>query len=228
MTVTESRSRQDRRPDWLRQKHAQQPADPKLTAWADKVITILAADRTQPRGLFAADDDTARRWKNAMYEAHKRWNRNHPDDQISLSCNVIDPRDGRCKARGTERCSQNGCPPTPGHYGIHARVYSKRDGRAHQGAKPREQWDYDPMTPRSRQAAKVPGRAFGADRIPATEDEPPDRSGFRRTPKPVASDNGRTTRASGSPRGNFPRQQQAPAPAAEEGAFAKIRRWASG
>ncbi len=79
--------------------------------------------------------------------------------------------------------------------------------------------------PRSRQTAEEPGRAFGADRIPAREDEPPDRSGFRRTPKPAAASTGRTAQSTGSARG---RQQQAPEPAADEGALAKIRRWASG
>jgi hypothetical protein len=158
----------------------------------------------------------------ALYDAvYKRRNRYRPDEPLSLSANVTDPDDGRCYARGSCRCEQNGCQPTPGPgWYIHAGLYDKSQGRAHQGAKPREQWDYDPMIPRSRQAAEEPGRAFGADRIPAGEDQPPDRSGFRRTPKPAAPSTGRSARASGSARG---RQQQAPAPAADESALAKFR-----
>jgi hypothetical protein len=155
------------RPDWLARKYSKAPADPRLAAWADRVIEILAADRTRARAVFAADPDTARRWKNALYDAaYKRWNRSHPDDQISLSANVIDPADGRCKARGAERCTQNGCQPTPGHHGVHAPVHAKTDGRAHQGAKDRESWDYDPLAPRPRRhrpttaAGPGPGQPF--------------------------------------------------------------------
>ena len=139
------------RPDLLVRKYSKAPADPRLAAWADRVIEILAADRARARHVFTADPETARRWKNALYDAaYKRWNRSHPDDQISLSANVIDPADGQCKARGAEQCTQNGCRPTPGRHGVHARVYAKTDGRAHQGAKDRESWDYDPLAPRPR------------------------------------------------------------------------------
>ena len=93
-----------------------------------------------------------------------------PEKPLSLSANVTDPKDGKCYARGQERCSQNGCQPTPGGYYIHARLYDKATGRAHQGAKPRESWDYDPLAPRPRrhrataEPAADPGtrRRFGA------------------------------------------------------------------
>jgi hypothetical protein len=180
--VTDSRARQDKRPDWLKQKHSQRPANPKLAEWAAQMRDELDArfDTPVPIGPFRSEQ-AARAAKNALYDAvEKRWNRAHPDDQLSLSANLTNPADGKCYARSTCRCEQNECTPTPGPgWHIHARLRLKKDGRTHQGKKPRETWDYDPMVPGSRQATE-PIRAFGADRIPATEDEPPDRSGFRR------------------------------------------------
>lgn len=113
--------------------------------------------------------------RHALYDAtYKRWNRRNPGEQLSLSANVTNPDDGRCYARGTCRCEQNGCQLTPGPgWYIHARLYDKSQGRAHQGAKPREQWDYDPMNPRSRHAGKEPSRAFGAGNITPTEEKTP-------------------------------------------------------
>ena len=206
------------RPDLLVRKYSKAPADPRLAAWADRVIEILAADRARARHVFTADPETARRWKNALYDAaYKRWNRSHPDDQISLSANLIDPADGRCKARGAERCTQNGCRPTPGRHGAHARVYAKTDGRAHQGAKDRESWDYDPLAPRpSRHRATTetaadpgPGRRFGAGR--AAPAAPVSRFGARPPSRPGTPGQARDAQS----RGGQPPQ---------EGILARLRR----
>jgi hypothetical protein len=209
-------------PDWLARKYSKAPADPRLAAWADRVIEILAADRTRARHAFTADPQTARRWKNALYDAaYKRWNRSHPDDQISLSANLIDPADGRCKARGAERCTQNGCQPTPGRHGVHARVYAKTDGRAHQGAKDRESWDYDPLAPRPRRhrataeaAADLgAGRRFGAG---GTAPVAPD-------PAPVSRFGVRSPSWPGTP--GQARDPQSPSgQPAQEGILARLRR----
>ena len=223
---TQSDRLPDRRPGWLRQKHAKQPANPRLAAWADDRLDDLYGIWDQMSiGPFRSQQ-AAQAAKNALYDAtNKRWNRRNPDELLSLSANITDPGDGKCYARGVCRCQQNGCKPTPGPgWYIHARLYDKSEGRAHQGAKPRETWDYDPLIPRSRQAA--PERAFGADRLSAAEDPPPDRSGFRRgAPKPAAASTGRSARESGSARGP---QRQAPSQAEPETTLAKIRRWASG
>jgi len=164
---THSDRRPDRRPDWLRQKHAKQPANPRLAAWADDRLDDLYGIWDQMSiGPFRSQQ-AAQAAKNALYDAtNNRWNRRNPDELLSLSANITDPGDGKCYARGVRRCEQNGCKPTPGPgWYIHARLYDKSEGRAHQGAKPRETWDYDPLIPRSRQAP--PERAFGADRLSA-------------------------------------------------------------
>jgi hypothetical protein len=213
-----------RRPDWLVRKYSKAPADPKLAAWADRVIEILAADRTRARHAFTADPETARRWKNALYDAaYRRWNRSHPDDQISLSANLIDPADGQCKARGAERCTQNSCQPTPGHHGVHARVYAKIDGRTHQGAKDRETWDYDPLAPGPRQhraraeAAAGPGagRRSGTGRTAAAAPDPAPVSRFGARPP------------AGKPRAARPSGSGKAAPQADqpESLVEKFRRW---
>jgi hypothetical protein len=140
-------------PDWLQRKYGRPPANPKLAAWAGQALDQIYGvwDRPVPIGPYPSKD-AAWAAKNALYDAtYKRWNRAHPDEPLSLSANVTDPADGKCYARGQERCTQNGCQPTPGGYYIHARLYDKKDGRAHQGAKPRDQWDYDPLAPRPRQ-----------------------------------------------------------------------------
>jgi hypothetical protein len=160
-------------PDWLQRKYARQPADPKVAEWADRTIAILAAQRV-PRHIGPYQDrERALVLKNALYDAaYKRWNRVHPDDQISLSANVTDPQDGKCYARGTCRCEQNQCRPSaPGRIDIHARVRSKTEGRAHQGAKPRDTWDYDPLAPRPRQhraSSEAEPAAAGPDPPPAS------------------------------------------------------------
>jgi len=213
------------RPDLLVRKYSKAPADPRLAAWADRVIEILAADRARARHAFTADPETARRWKNALYDAaYKRWNRSHPDDQISLSANVIDPADGQCKARGAEQCTQNGCRPTPGRHGAHARVYAKTDGRAHQGAKDRESWDYDPLAPRPRRhratsAAADPsaGRRFGGGRTVAP-DPAPDPAPVSRFGAWPPAGKPRTGRPSGSGKA----AQQAGQP---ESLLERFRRW---
>jgi hypothetical protein len=165
--------RPDRRPPWLQHKHASHPANPGLAAWADRAIEIMAAQRG-PRhiGPFK-DPERARAVKNALYDAaYKRWNRTHPDDQISLSANVTDPKDGKCYARKVCRCEQNGCKPSPpGVIAIHARARSKAEGRAHQGTKPRDTWDYDPLAPGQRQHRASDGAA--AERPAVVEPDPP-------------------------------------------------------
>jgi hypothetical protein len=173
MSTTDTRRPGRRQPDWLRAKYARQPVSPQLAAWADCTIEILAARRVPQHIGPYQDRGRALAAKNALYDAaYKRWNRTHPDDQISLSANVTDPNDGKCYARTVCRCEQNECKPSkPGVIAIHARVRSKAEGRAHQGAKPRDSWDYDPLKPRQR-----PHRASqtgAAQRPAAVEPDPP-------------------------------------------------------
>jgi hypothetical protein len=173
VSATPARRPGRQQPKWLRAKYARQPASPKLAAWADRTIELLAA-RPVPRHIGPYQDrGRALAAKNALYDAaYKRWNRTHPDDQISLSANVTDPNDGKCYAREVCRCEQNECTPSrPGVIAIHARVRSKAEGRAHQGAKPRDTWDYDPLKLRPR-----PHRASQtgtAQRPTAVEPDPP-------------------------------------------------------
>jgi hypothetical protein len=142
-------------PGWLARKYSRQPSRPGLADWADDALDQIYGIWHRPVTIGPyRSADAARTAKNALYDAtYKRWNRDHPDEPLSLSANVTDPADGRCYARGQERCTQNGCQPTPGRYYIHARLYDKATGRAHQGAKPRESWDYDPLAPRPMKAA---------------------------------------------------------------------------
>lgn len=195
----------------------------------------MADRRPRPIHLNTTDPDRARKIKNALYDAAKRWNPQHPGDQISLSANLIDPADGKCYARGACRCEQNECDPSPvGAHGIHARVWSKREGRIYQGSKPREKWDYDPMARRPRRpgigdlpgpgsspAPSQPGHRFGAQRRVEPDPSPASpslRGAFRPEPRPTGKNE--TPRASRSaPPGQHEEQ---------ESALSKLRRWASG
>jgi hypothetical protein len=169
------------RPDWLARKYSRQPASPRLAAWADDALDQIYGIWHRPVTIGPyRSADAARAAKNALYDAtYKRWNRAHPDEPLSLSANVTDPADGRCYARGQERCSQNGCRPTPGGYYIHARLYDKAAGRAHQGAKDRESWDYDPLAPRPRRHRATAEAAAAPDPAPVTRFgvRPPSRPG---------------------------------------------------
>jgi hypothetical protein len=153
--------RPDRRPPWLQHKHGGQPAD-SLSVWADKVIAILAGQRHTarhvPLGRACADPATARARKNALYAARDRYNRRRGEDErISLSANVADPATGQCR-----NCAEMGCQPSPaGVFMVHARVFSKQEGRSRQGAIPRDQWSYDPLAPKPRQH-RAGGDAEGA------------------------------------------------------------------
>lgn len=131
-------------------------------------------------------------------EARKRWNRANPGEPLSLSANLTNPADGKCYARGTERYSQNGCAPMPGGFFVHAKLYDKKDGRAHQAGKPVETWDYDPMASRPRRtptaptAGHGPVQRFGRQvRRSASEDPAP------AGPKAVSGHSGRTAPSSG-------------------------------
>jgi len=107
----------DRRParrstgqPWLDRKYSQQPADPRLTAWADAAVDQLYGAWTMLSVGPYDSQQKAQRAKNALYDAvYKRWNREHPDELLSLSANVTDPADGKCYARGQCRCEQNEC-----------------------------------------------------------------------------------------------------------------------
>jgi len=173
-------TRPDRRPDWLERKHSKQPASPRLTDWADRTLGELYGiwDQAVPIGPYDSQQ-AAQAAKNALYAAvNKRWNRRNPDEELSLSANLTDPADGKCYARGKCRCEQNGCQPTPGPgWYIHARLYDKADGRAHQGRKPVETWDYPPpggrrtrqrpTDPAPATAGPGPGQRFGGSkRVP--------------------------------------------------------------
>ena len=147
-----------------------------------------------------------------------------PEKPLSLSANVTDPKDGKCYARGQERCSQNGCQPTPGGYYIHARLYDKAAGLAHQGTKDRESWDYDPLAPRPRRhratsAAADPsaGRRFGGGRTVAP-DPAPDPAPVSRFGAWPPAGKPRTGRPSGSGKA----AQQAGQP---ESLLERFRRW---
>jgi hypothetical protein len=211
------------RPDWLARKYSRQPAQPGLAAWADDALDQIYGIWHRPVTIGPyRDADAARAAKNALYDAtYKRWNRAHPDEPLSLSANVTDPADGRCYARGQERCTQNGCRPTPGGYYIHARLYDKAAGRAHQGAKDRESWDYDPLAPGPRRprattataADPGTGRRFGAGRAaPAASDPAPvSRFGARLPSRPGKPGQARDVK----PRGGEP---------AQEGILARLRR----
>ena len=69
MSTTTARQAGRGQPDWLQRKYARQPTDPKLAAWADRAIEVLAAQRV-PRhiGPFR-DADRSRAAKNALYDA---------------------------------------------------------------------------------------------------------------------------------------------------------------
>jgi hypothetical protein len=151
-------------PDWLRAKYARQPTNPKLAALADRIIEDLAAQRTPKRIGPCKDADQARAIKNALYDAaYKRWNRTHPGDQISLSANVTDPKDGKCYARGTCRCEQNECTPSPpGAIAIHARVRSKAEGRPPGRQAPRHLG----LRPAGTEATPAPGQRRRDGRAP--------------------------------------------------------------
>jgi hypothetical protein len=43
MSTTTARQAGRGQPDWLQRKYARQPTDPKLAAWADRAIEVLAA-----------------------------------------------------------------------------------------------------------------------------------------------------------------------------------------
>jgi len=210
-------------PDWLARKYSRQPASPRLAAWADDALDQIYGIWHRPLTIGPyRSADAARAAKNALYDAtYKRWNRAHPDEPLSLSANVTDPADGHCYARGQERCSQNGCRPTPGGYYIHARLYDKAAGRAHQGAKPREAWDYDPLAPQPRrhrattETAADPGagRRFGAGRAApaAPAPAPASRFGVSRPSRPGTPSQARDANpGSGQP--------------AQEGILARLRR----
>jgi hypothetical protein len=218
-TATENRGGPAPRRTWVQQKHAQHPADPKLAQWADRTLEILERERL-PRHILVPSGDPARakQLKNALYQARNRHNRRLAEDQhISLSANLADPKDGKlgkCHARGVCRCDANGCEPTPGTLAVHARVWWKHEGRAHQGGKPVEQWDYHPG-----QRRQLPAEPEAAEHAFA--------SAARR---PAEPDPGAATP------GHFQRPQRAPKPAPKAAAkpakpdeaesfLGKVRRW---
>jgi hypothetical protein len=233
MTTTSDDTRPQRRSTgqpWLDRKYSQQPADARLTAWADNAFGLIYGvwDTSLPIGPFRSQPAAARA-KNAIYDAvYKRWNREHPDEPLSLSANITDPEDGKCYARGQCRCEQNGCQPTPGPgWYIHARLYDKRDGRAHQASKARETWDYDPLARRPRRrgqqspepaaAPSQPGQRFGLDGSSTVPpDEPP------RGPKA----SGGQPRRKPETRQPAKTGKEAAEPPEREGLAARLRRWA--
>jgi hypothetical protein len=233
MTTARDGGRPRRRPTgqpWLDRKYSQQPADPRLAAWADAAVDELyGAWRALVIGPYPSED-AAKRAKNAIYDAvYKRWNRDHPDELLSLSANVTDPADGRCYARGQCRCEQNGCRPTPGpSWYVHARLHDKKDGRAHQARKPRDTWDYDPLTKRPRHRADAeaapepsrPGRRFGGSERshPEGPDEPP--------PGPRMPARGSVPHRKPHTGKDAKPGKDAHDPAQQEGIISKLRRWA--
>jgi len=98
-TTSDTRSqRRSTGQPWLDRKYSQQPADPRLTAWADDAVDQLYGAWTMlPVGPYDSQQK-AQRAKNAIY-----------DELLSLSANVTDPADGKCYARGQCRCEQNEC-----------------------------------------------------------------------------------------------------------------------
>jgi hypothetical protein len=217
----------DRRPEWMRHKHVgAAPADAQVReVFAGLVRQAHAAGKparvSDLAGFTYDDEEEAPDDGRLLYDAGKRAG-------IAVSAWPTDPATGKCRhCDGWPRDGAT-CQPSPcGISDLHFRAFDKTAARRHvvntYGDDP-ELWPYTPGGTRH-PGDQEPQHAFGADRLPAEEDEPPDRSGARRPPKPPAASTGRTAQASGSQRG---RQQQAPAPAADEGALAKIRRWASG
>ena len=238
----------DRRParrstgqPWLDRKYSQQPADPRLTAWADAAVDQLYGAWTMLSVGPYDSQQKAQRAKNALYDAvYKRWNREHPGELLSLSANVTDPGDGKCYARGQCRCEQNGCRPTPGPgWYVHARLYDKRDGRAHQASKARDTWDYDPLAKRPRRrgqeqeplapaaAGSQAGRRFGlGTERGATPEDTPDRPpaslkgpGILPRRKPETGQPAKTRKETKAGKGTTE-------PAEREGIASRLRRWA--
>jgi len=223
---------------WLDRKYSQAPADPRLAAWADAAVDQLYGAWTMLSVGPYDSQQKAQRAKNALYDAvYKRWNREHPGELLSLSANVTAPDDGKCYARGQCRCEQNECKPTPGPgWYIHARLYDKRDGRAHQASKPRDAWDYDPLAKRPRRrgqeppapvAGSQPGRRFGLgkERSTTPEDTPDTPSATlkgssllpRRKPETRQPANGGKEAKAGN---------GATEPPEREGIASRLRRWA--
>jgi hypothetical protein len=218
---------------WLDRKYNQLPADPRLTAWADAAVDQLYGAWTMlPVGPYDSQQK-AQRAKNALYDAvYKRWNREHPGELLSLSANVTDPADGKCYARGQCRCEQNGCKPTPGPgWYVHARLYDKRDGRAHQASKARDTWDYDPLAKRPRRrgqqpdelatAGSQPERRFGLGKErSATPEDTPD------TPPATLKGPGLLPRRKPETRQPAKSGKGATEPLEREGIASRLRRWA--
>jgi hypothetical protein len=146
--------RPDRRSDWVRQKHSQQPADAKLAGWADRIVEILAAGR-RPRQILLKDGEDptrAQRWKNALYDAaYKQWNPRHPGEEISLSANVINPGDGRCSPAAPAGVSRTGAS----HPRSAPRVFTSACGRSGKAGPTKD-------ANRSRTGTTTPGSAAAA------------------------------------------------------------------
>jgi hypothetical protein len=241
VTTTSDSTRPQRQPTgqpWLDRKYSQQPADLRLAAWADAAIDMLYGVWEKPLSIGPyKTQEAAARAKNALYDSvYKRWNREHHDEQLSLSANVTDPADGKCYARGQVRCEQNGCEPSPGPgWYVHARLYDKRAGRAHQASKPRDTWDYDPLAKKPRRRGQQPPApavqgsqprhrfGHGQDQT-TTPHEPPDEppvtarglgGGHKSQPRQTAKSGKEAKDGKGTAE-----------PPEREGITAKLRRWA--
>jgi hypothetical protein len=238
VTTTSDDTRPQRRSTgqpWLDRKYSQQPADPRLTAWADAAVEKLYGARRMLASGPYDSQQKAQRAKNALYDAvNKRWNREHPDMLLSLSANVTDPDDGKCYARSQCRCEQNECRPTPGPgWYVHARLYDKRDGRAHQARKPRDAWDYDPLARRPRRRGQQPPGTVAAP------GQPGQRFGLHGNSTVPPDDPTRGPKASGGQPRRKPETRQpaktgkeatagkdASGPPEAESVLSKLRRWA--
>ena len=216
MTVTEGRARQDRRPEWMRHKHAgTSPADAEVREVFAGLVRQAHAAGTPLRvsdltGITYDDEEEARDDGRLLYDAGKRLS-------VAVSAWPTDPATGKCKHCDGWPGDGATCRPSPrGVSDLHFRAFDKTAARRHvvdtYGDDP-ELWPYTPGgTRHAGNGQQEPQRAFGADRIPAGEDQPPDRSGFRRPPKPPAA--------------NKPAAK--PATTADAESFAeKLRRWTS-
>jgi hypothetical protein len=227
MSAMPAQDRPDRRPEWMQRKHAgTSPADMDVReVFAGLVRRAHAAGKplrvSDLTGTTYDDEEEARDDGRLLYDAGRRLG-------IAVSAWPTDPAAGKCKnCDGWPRDGATCQPSRRGISDLHFRAFDKTAARRYvvdTYGGDTEQWPYQPGSTRH-PGDQGPQHAFGAGNIPPAEDEPPDRSGFRRTPKPPAASTGRTARASGSARG---RQQQVPAQAEGEGALAKILRWASG